>query len=57
MKYFCGIDLGTRSSTFCVVNKEKKVVHRWQGKNSGLIQEVKNTKKKKKILGKILDTH
>lgn len=39
-KLFCGIDLGTRSSSICIVNEKKELIHRWSGQNSGLCVEI-----------------
>lgn len=39
---FCGIDLGTRASSVCVIDSGKRVIKRWSGKNkelSGVIGE------------------
>lgn len=38
---YCGIDLGTRSSAICIVNKEHIVVEEWHGKNSDLLAVLK----------------
>lgn len=40
-KLFCGIDLGTRSSSVCIINESKEVVHRWKGTNGQLFEELK----------------
>jgi len=37
---FCGIDLGTRASSLCVIDSGKKVLRRWSGKNSELTKVV-----------------
>lgn len=37
---FCGIDLGTRSSSFCVFNGKKEVVKRWEGSNRRIRAEL-----------------
>ena len=39
-KVFCGIDLGTRSSSFCVVDGDKAVIQRWSGSNCRLIENL-----------------
>lgn len=33
---FCGIDLGTRASSVCVIDCTKKILKRWSGKNAEL---------------------
>lgn len=39
-KLFCGIDLGTRSSSFCIIDEKKALVRRWSGKNEHLVSEL-----------------
>ena len=39
--FFCGIDLGTRSSAICIINKNKEVIRQWAGSNSELIEELR----------------
>lgn len=39
-KLFCGIDLGTRSSCFCIVNEQRQVVQRWSGRTDRLVLEL-----------------
>lgn len=31
---FCGIDAGVRSSSICILNREKELIRRWSGKTS-----------------------
>ncbi len=38
---FCGIDLGTRSSSICILDKKRVVTGRWSGKNGKLCEELK----------------
>jgi transposase len=38
---FCGIDLGTRASSICVVDSSKKVIKRWTGKNEEISEVVR----------------
>lgn len=40
-RLFCGIDMGTRSSSICVIDVEKKVVHRWHGRNDAICEELR----------------
>jgi transposase len=40
-KLFCGIDLGTRSSALCIINRNKEIIHRWKGGNEKLCDELK----------------
>lgn len=37
MDLFCGIDLGTRSSALCFLNKNDEIAGRWEGKNEDMI--------------------
>ena len=39
-KYFCGIDLGVRSSSICIIDENKKIVQRWQGRTSSIAKEI-----------------
>jgi transposase len=39
-RVFCGIDLGTRSSSVCVIDESKKVLKRWTGRNEQLALEL-----------------
>jgi transposase len=39
-KLFFGIDVGTRSSSFCVLDSSKRVVRRWEGNNTHLVKEL-----------------
>jgi transposase len=40
-RVFCGIDLGTRSSSICILKREKAVIHRWSGLNRKLEEALK----------------
>ncbi len=41
---FCGIDLGTRSSSICIVSEKKQVLHRWSGSNDKLCSAIEKLK-------------
>jgi len=43
-RLFCGIDVGTRSSSFCVVDKSRKILKRWSGATSEIAAELSKIK-------------
>ncbi len=41
-RLFCGIDLGTRASSVCIIDSKKRAIKRWSGKNhelAGIIEK------------------
>ena len=38
---FCGIDLGTRVSSLCIMDANRKVMRSWEGKNSKMLDELR----------------
>lgn len=38
---FCGIDLGSRASSVCIVDVNKRVIKKWSGKTGNLVEEIR----------------
>ena len=43
---FCGIDLGTRSSAICVIDRKKQTVLRWQGSTQSVSKTLSKLRRK-----------
>ena len=50
MELFCGIDVGTRSSSFCVLDRDQKVVKAWSGLTARICEELSKVPGKKKCI-------